>query len=218
MNPKKLGALLAECSSDLKRKQYLQNKRSEISINLRELEKSLKDYLESQRLLSSINEQTTVETLEYITGVINKALAEIFQGDGRRVSLEKVLWNNRYAHINVELTTDKGYKRDLTLQTGQGVKEVISFLFVVCLIAVRGGRRLLIMDELLGGLHAESKRVIAQLMKVFCEEGFQFIMVEYGLDELDGHSFGQIVNVEMRGGVSSCVVVEDGAYVPSRFQ
>lgn len=212
-----LNDLITRCRYDVERKAQIQQRCGVIYQDMVELHQQYEDYLESQRLLSSINEENTVRTLEYITGVINKALAQIFQSDGRRIHLEKSLYRNRYAHVNIKLTTDRGYSRDLSLQTGQGVKEVISFLFVVCLIAVRGGRRLLLMDELLSGLHLESKQVIAELMRVFCEEGFQFIMIEYGLDNLDGHSFGEIVNVEMRDGVSTVVHVDDGAYKPARY-
>ena len=216
-----LSALVNQTEYKLKRFHELSESKRELSAAIDHYTAFHADLIEAQRLLSTISEENTVRTLDYITGVINNALAEIFQGEGRQVSLDKELYRGRYAHIKVHLTTSTGAQRNLDLQTGSGVKEVISFLFTVCLIAVRGGRRFLIMDELLSGLHADAKAVIAELMGVFTEEGFQFLMVEYGLDNHKGHSFGKIYNVESDNSavpVSIVREVPDGGYQPVRYQ
>lgn len=216
-----LSALVNQTGYKLKRFHELSESKRELSAAIDHYTALHADLIEAQRLLSTISEENTVRTLDYITGVINNALAEIFQGEGRQVSLDKELYRGRYAHIKVHLTTSTGAQRNLDLQTGSGVKEVISFLFTVCLIAVRGGRRFLIMDELLSGLHADAKAVIAELMGVFTEEGFQFLMVEYGLDNHKGHSFGKIYNVESDNSavpVSIVREVPDGGYQPVRYQ
>lgn len=216
-----LSALVNQTEYKLKRFHELSESKRELSAAIDHYTALHADLIEAQRLLSTISEENTVRTLDYITGVINNALAEIFQGEGRQVSLDKELYRGRYAHIKVHLTTSTGAQRNLDLQTGSGVKEVISFLFTVCLIAVRGGRRFLIMDELLSGLHADAKAIIAELMGVFTEEGFQFLMVEYGLDNHKGHSFGKIYNVESDNSavpVSIVREVPDGGYQPVRYQ
>ena len=216
-----LSALVNQTEYKLKRFHELSEAKRELSAAIDHYTALHADLIEAQRLLSTISEENTVRTLDYITGVINNALAEIFQGEGRQVSLDKELYRGRYAHIKVHLTTSTGAQRNLDLQTGSGVKEVISFLFTVCLIAVRGGRRFLIMDELLSGLHSDAKVVIAELMGVFTEEGFQFLMVEYGLDNHKGHSFGKIYNVESDNSavpVSIVREVPDGGYQPVRYQ
>lgn len=216
-----LSALVNQTEYKLKRFHELSESKRELSAAIDHYTALHADLIGAQRLLSTISEENTVRTLDYITGVINNALAEIFQGEGRQVSLDKELYRGRYAHIKVHLTTSTGAQRNLDLQTGSGVKEVISFLFTVCLIAVRGGRRFLIMDELLSGLHADAKAVIAELMGVFTEEGFQFLMVEYGLDNHKGHSFGKIYNVESDNSavpVSIVREVPDGGYQPVRYQ
>ena len=216
-----LSALVNQTEYKLKRFHELSESKRELSAAIDHYTALHADLIEAQRLLSTISEENTVRTLDYITGVINNALAEIFQGEGRQVSLDKELYRGRYAHIKVHLTTSTGAQRNLDRQTGSGVKEVISFLFTVCLIAVRGGRRFLIMDELLSGLHADAKAVIAELMGVFTEEGFQFLMVEYGLDNYKGHSFGKIYNVESDNSavpVSIVREVPDGGYQPVRYQ
>lgn len=166
---------------------YLQRKALEEKVS--DLVKQLEDYnnqysvmLEAQQLISSVSNSNTTAVLDYITGIINKALGEIFPYDTRRIYLEKSLHSGQRSHINVKLTTEDGTERDLTLQSGTGLRQIISFLFVISLIEIRKGRRILLMDELLSGLHSEAKRIIVDIMQIFASEGFQFIMVEYGVN------------------------------------
>lgn len=148
-------------------------------------------FLEAQQLLATVSNNNTTAVLDYITGIINKALGELFPFDTRRVYLEKKLYNGQHAHINVKLVNGEGIERDIQLQSGTGLRQVISFLFVVSLIEVRKGRRLLIMDELLSGLHPHAKNIVFDVIKIFAEEGFQFVIVEYGVND-----FGKIYIAE----------------------
>ena len=140
--------------------------------------------LEAQKLLATVSDDNTTAVLDYITGIINKALSELFPHDVRRIYLEKKLHAGQHAHIVVKLENSEGRERDLTLQSGTGLRQTISFLFVISLIEIRKSRRILLMDELLSGLHPEAKRVITDIMQIFAEEGFQFVMVEYGVDDV----------------------------------
>jgi len=140
--------------------------------------------LEAQALLSTVSDNNTTAVLDYITGIINKALVELFPYDTRRIYLEKSLHGGQHAHIKIKLVNSLGKERDLVLQSGTGLRQVISFLFVVSLIEIRKGRRILVMDELLSGLHPEAKNIIMDILQIFAEEGFQFVMVEYGVDTI----------------------------------
>lgn len=140
--------------------------------------------LEAQNLLATVSDTNTNNVLDYITGVINKALAELFPYDERRIYLDRSVYRGQYAHITVKLITGGGKQRNMELQSGNGLRQVISFLFVVSLIEIRKGRRILIMDELLNGLHPEAKRIISDIIEIFADEGFQFICVEYGINNV----------------------------------
>lgn len=162
--------------------------------------------IEAQQLLTTVSDSNTTAVLDYITGIINKTLGELFPHDSRRIYLEKSMYQGQHAHINIKLTGTNGKTRDLTLQSGTGLRQVISFLFVLSLIEIRKGRRLLIADELLSGLHPEAKRIVTDIISIFADEGFQFAFVEYGVNNL-----GKVYLVEKPGAVAT-VTPMDGVY------
>lgn len=159
--------------------------------------------LEAQQLLATVSDQNATAILDYVTGIVNKTLSELFPHDNRKVYLEKTLYRGQHAHINIKLTGTGGRLRDLKLQTGTGLRQVISFLFVLSLLEIRKGRRLLVMDELLSGLHPEAKNIIMEILMMFAEDGFQFAMVEYGANKT-----GKIYLVEKPGEVATCTPLE----------
>lgn len=186
--------VLASLKKDLKDKKSLEKR---VENGKKELIKTQQDYanlLNAQKLLSTVSDDNTEATLLFVSGVINKALAEIFKGDTRRIYLSRKLYGGNRPHIIVELENGKGEKLDMSIQSGTGLKQIISVLFVICLIEVRKGRRLLILDERLSGLHSEAKRILSEILKIFSEGGFQFIFVEYSLNTL-----GKLYNVEKPG-------------------
>lgn len=162
--------------------------------------------IEAQQLLTTVSDSNTTAVLDYITGIINKTLGELFPHDSRRIYLEKSMYQGQHAHINIKLTGTNGKTRDITLQSGTGLRQVISFLFVLSLIEIRKGRRLLIADELLSGLHPEAKRIVTDIISIFADEGFQFAFVEYGVNNL-----GKVYLVEKPGAVAT-VTPMDGVY------
>lgn len=162
--------------------------------------------IEAQQLLTTVSDSNTTAVLDYITGIINKTLGELFPHDSRRIYLEKSMYQGQHAHINIKLTGTNGKTRDLTLQSGTGLRQVISFLFVLSLIEIRKGRRLLIADELLSGLHPEAKRIVTDIISIFADEGFQFAFVEYGVNNL-----GKVYLVEKPGAVAT-ITPMDGVY------
>lgn len=162
--------------------------------------------LEAQQLLTAISDANTNNVLDYITGIINTTLGILFPHDSRKIHLEKTMYQGQHAHINIKLTGTNGKTRDLTLQSGTGLRQVISFLFVLSIIEIRKGRRILLADELLSGLHPEAKRIVMDILQVFAEDGFQFAFVEYGVNNV-----GRIYMVEKPNEVAT-VTPLDGVY------
>lgn len=199
--------VLVGLKRDLKDKEKLEKR---VSDRKKELAKAQQDYinlLNAQKLLSTVSDDNTEATLLFVSGVINKALAEIFKGDTRRIHLSRKLYGGNKPHIVVELENGKGEKLDMSIQSGTGLRQIVSVLFVICLIEVRKGRRLLILDERLSGLHSEAKRVLSEIMNIFAEGGFQFIFVEYSLNTL-----GKLYNVEKPGNEAKVYALDGMEY------
>lgn len=195
--------IIGSLKKDLANKRNLTRKRENLLKSLQESQDEYVHMLDAQKLLSAVSEENTEQTLSFITGMVNKVLSEIFPNSTRRIILKKKLYAGSKPHINVLLVNGLGDELDLDLQEGDGIKQIISVMYVICLIEIRKGRRLLILDERLNGLHARAKQVLAEIIKIFADGGFQFIFVEYSLN-----SIGKIYNIETRGDSSTPVYVE----------
>lgn len=184
----------------------LQERIDTLVAKLAELNEQYVVMLEAQQLLATVSDMNTVAVLDYITDIVNKALHELFPHDHRSIYLEKKMHAGQYAHINIKLLGTNGVVRDLTLQSGTGLRQVISFLFILSMIEIRKGRPLFVADELLSGLHPEAKRIVMDIIQIFAEEGFQFAFVEYGVNNI-----GKIYLVE-KPSDEAFVTPMDGVY------
>lgn len=135
-------------------------------------------------ILASVSEAHTNEIIGAITDVINKALAVLFPKDAKTIEIQKSMYRDTHPHYNILLKTNTGIVRTFN-QSGTGLTQVISFLFTTCLIDSRKGRKIMVMDELLNGLHPDAKEIVSSLMTALstrAHDPFQFVCVEYGMD------------------------------------
>ena len=171
---------LVEQETKLDTKEKIRLQLEEVTKELEEKGQTLEDMIRAATILGNVADENTQSVLTKITGIINSALAEMFKEDKRSISIKQTMYRNVYPHFVVELETEEGIKRSFK-QSGTGLAQVISFLFTVCLIDARKGRQLVVMDELLNGLHPDAKIIIKNLIKVL-SNNFQFVIVEYGVD------------------------------------
>lgn len=149
-----------------------------------ELNKKQYDMVKAAAILGTVAEENTENVIKEITGVINKALVVLFPNDPKSVSITKAMHRDTYPHYNLELKTANGVIRTFK-QSGTGLGQIISFLFTACLIDARAGRKIMVMDELLNGLHPEAKKLVSALMLALSQrpnDPFQFVCVEYAMD------------------------------------
>lgn len=199
--------LLANLKYKLASKKTLELKEQQLSEKLKEAQHTFTVMLNAQKLLSSVSDQNTERTLGFITGMVNKVISEVFPNNTKTVYLEKKLYGGTKPHINVIVQDDEGNTLDLNTQEGEGLCQIISIMYVICLIEIRKGRRLLILDERLNGLHSKAKAILSEVLRIFAEGGFQFIFVEYSLNDL-----GKIYNIEKHGKDSIIVDMEGRVY------
>lgn len=188
-------------------KDKIYKKLEDLAESIEKSEKSLDDMLRAATILGNVADENTKQMLNQITGVINSVLGLMFKEDRRRIYLKQEMWKNQYPHFKVELETEDGVKRAFT-QSGTGLAQVISFLFAICLIDVRQGRKVMVMDEVLNGLHPDAKLTIKHLINDVLSEKFQFVIVEYGLD------IGQQYEVVKKNSIASVTpyVGDEGYY------
>lgn len=168
--------------SDYESKKAAEEKRISYLNEASEIYEKIGVYEGANKLLNAVSDKTLGAMLDTVTSAVNNVLAEMFRnsGDTYEIRLVKGLYAGRIAHMKLELMQN-GNPRDLSLQSGDGIKQVISFLFITLLISVSGSRRLIIMDEVLNGLSPEAAEgAVAALFKTFAKNGFQFIMVDQG--------------------------------------
>lgn len=198
---KKGNDMLIEKKSLAKHRDEMIERYTTLEKSLVEDQKNLDKYIRACLLVANTADENTKATLDRITGVINRALALLFTEEKRTVTIKPSTYRNSYPHYNVIVTTENGMVRTFK-QSGTGLGQVISFLFTLCLIDVRGGRKVLIMDELLNGLHPDAKVIVKDLM-LSLNKRFQFVCVEYGLDvgrEYEIKKEGAVSGVTMYGG------------------
>lgn len=185
--------------------------RRKIENRVRTLQKSLIEkqtlyvrMINAQKILSTVSDDNTRTTLDFVTSMVNKVLLELFPKEPYTIKLDNKLHAGTKPHIVMELHDHEGNVLDVFTQSGDGIKQVICFMYVVCLIEIRKGRRLVILDERLNGLHKSAKRCIASIMNILAKGGFQFIFVEYGLND-----FGKIYNVERKMDISTGSMISE---------
>ena len=170
----------------------------------KEMDNKFNVYCRASSILGSVADKNTETKISAITGVINKALAILFPDGSRSIELTQKMHNNAYPHFIVTLKVEDGQTRTFK-QSGTGLAQVISFLFTACLIDARGGRKIMVMDELLNGLHPDAKGIVKDLMLALCDK-FQFVIVEYGMN------IGKQYEVVKTNGVSTITAIDREYY------
>lgn len=145
---------------------------------------TLNTMVKAAKILSSVSEECTNQVLNAITDVINKALQVLFPDDPKTIEIVHTVYRDTHPQYTLILRTQNGVPRAFN-QSGTGLAQVISFLFTTCLIDARKGRNIMVMDELLSGLHPDAKGIVRDIMLALStrkNDPFQFIIVEYGVD------------------------------------
>lgn len=149
------------------------------------------------RLIIEAGDIVAEDSYRFIMRSVNKLLEKMFTDCDRKVRLtQKMVGKN--PTLTVEVVAD-GITRDLAESSGNGIKQIISLICVICLIVLNGSRRIVVLDEVLTGVADQNKPALSEALWAFTEIGFQFLICE--------HAFipegAKVYNIHNVGGVSS---------------
>ncbi len=185
------GSTIGRVHEKLEKKKQLADQVRALNDKLVDQQTHYVDLLEAQRILSAVSDENTTKTLDYVSGMVNKVLLELFPEDPYYIKMSQKLYAGTKPHLVIELYDANSNLLDISTQSGDGIKQVVSFMYAVCLIEIRKGRRLLILDERLNGLHKRAKTCLSKIIEIFARGGYQFLFVEYSLNNI-----GKVYNVE----------------------
>lgn len=202
------GSMVALANSKLREQHAkLQAEIDELQKDTNASAEHLKVLTRASALLASVSEKCTNQILDAIIEIINKALRVLFPNDPKSVEISRSLYRETHPHYTLLLKTSQGVPRAFNL-SGTGLGQIVSFMFTVCLIDARKGRKILVMDELLNGLHPSAKKLVADMMKLLAvrsHEPFQFICTEYGMDV--GKEY-EVAKGQLEGGLATVTAWE----------
>lgn len=120
---------------------------------------------------------------DYMEGIINRALSLVFGENVYKFSLISDLKAQK-VHLNL-LEYKNGQWNELVIgkQTGDGMGQIIAFLFSVVLTEITNHRMLFVVDEIMGGLHEKAVELVQRCIAEFEGHGGQFAMIEYTFED-----------------------------------
>lgn len=120
---------------------------------------------------------------DYMEGIINRALSLVFGESVYKFSLISDLKAQK-VHLNL-LEYKNGQWNELVIgkQTGDGMGQIIAFLFSVVLTEITNHRMLFVVDEIMGGLHEKAVELVQRCIAEFEGHGGQFAMIEYTFED-----------------------------------
>lgn len=155
---------------------------------------------EALQILAAANDKASIEVLTYIANVINQALNRMFTTSAYKLSFRQATHGGKTPIIHAELHETKVdgdvILLDFDLQAGNGISQIISFLFTLSVIELTGVRQFIMLDETLKGFNPQALEIVIDIITVFAQHGFQFVMVEYDMN------MGKLYLVEQDLGVS----------------
>lgn len=198
--------------SDIERKAQLEESIKRIvdenALTIEELDL----YQKAIVILREVSDDTVRQSYEFITENINNALERIFDKTIRKIRLHEYTRAGQYPQLEIILTVEGGKTRSLKSGSGHGLMQIVSLLCILCIIVITKSRRLLVIDEVLSGLSAKARRIVAEILWTFTEIGFQFIISEHGFIPKGS----KVYRLQMDGGVSHIedeYIEQNGVYL-----
>lgn len=150
---------------------------------LEELRLLYLDRAKALQYIVMLSNDGTKALRDYMEGIINRALSLVFGENVYKFSLISDLKAQK-VHLNL-LEFKNGQWNELVIgkQTGDGMGQIIAFLFSVVLTEITNHRMLFVVDEIMGGLHEKAVELVQRCIAEFEGHGGQFAMIEYTFED-----------------------------------
>ena len=150
---------------------------------LEELRLLYLDRAKALQYIVMLSNDGTKALRDYMEGIINRALSLVFGENVYKFSLISDLKSQK-VHLNL-LEYKNGQWNELVIgkQTGDGMGQIIAFLFSVVLTEITNHRMLFVVDEIMGGLHEKAVELVQRCIAEFEGHGGQFAMIEYTFED-----------------------------------
>jgi len=178
-------------SSNIER---LQKKEEDYFRAIATLEQNLEDWNGSKRLLEYLKNYKLEKRKDFILGVINSALKDIFESNYRLDIQPKEMKGKSAASIQkydiIFFQNDIEIARNDALLTsnGGGVLSIASLFFKILIGYLYSKNKFYIFDEALSQVSPQYRERLSKFLKVFCEKyGFTLVVVSQ-TEELEEHA------------------------------
>jgi len=172
-------------------KQLIQTYYNDVSVIASELKEMEVKYNNTKKVITvfqKMSDERGQKSREDIQNLINNALSSIFPERDYAVVIEEYSYKNS-KHMRVLLSED-GQERELKYCHGTLLKQVVSFLFNICILVFKGSARVLILDELFNGVHWDKARVLSNILVTLSKNnGFQFFIIGHERELFYGKEF-----------------------------
>ena len=150
---------------------------------LEELRLLYLDRAKALQYIVMLSNDGTKALRDYMEGIINRALSLVFGENVYKFFLISDLKAQK-VHLNL-LEYKNGQWNELVIgkQTGDGMGQIIAFLFSVVLTEITNHRMLFVVDEIMGGLHEKAVELVQRCIAEFEGHGGQFAMIEYTFED-----------------------------------
>lgn len=150
---------------------------------LEELRLLYLDRAKALQYIVMLSNDGTKALRDYMEGIINRALSLVFGENVYKFSLISDLKAQK-VHLNL-LEYKNGQWNELVIgkQTGDGMGQIIAFLFSVVLTEITNHRMLFVVDEIMSGLHEKAVELVQRCIAEFEGHGGQFAMIEYTFED-----------------------------------
>ena len=163
-------------------------------------------------ILRKISDESVGKAYKFLQESLNTALAKMFANTTRKIEIKEYLRQNQYPQLELVLHVGNNKVRSLKTDSGHGLAQIVSLLSILSLIVITGGRRILVMDEVISGLSVRNRQIVSDILWSFTEIGFQFIVNDHGFIPEGSH----VYHLEMVGdvsGVKQHYIAKTGTYL-----